>query len=145
MPLNFSWLVPQRVAGMAQPRAANAPWLAEQGVRALLSLTERPPAGFERFELLHLPIRDMTAPSLELLAESVRFIRDVVARGEAVAVHCTAGMGRTGTVLAAYLVATGLPPEDAIAHVRALRPGSIETPEQEETIHRFARALERQP
>ncbi len=138
MVLNFSWLVRDRVAGMARPRAANSPWLREQGVRAVLSLTERAPDGLEEFETLHLPILDMTAPSLDELTRGVAFLMAVVARGEAVVVHCTAGMGRTGTLLAAYLVAGGLSPDTAIEHVRTLRPGSIETPDQEQAILDFA-------
>jgi atypical dual specificity phosphatase len=56
-----------------------------------------------------------------------------------VAVHCTAGKGRTGTVLAAYLVTTGLSAHAAIDRVRHLRPGSVETPDQEEAVEEFAR------
>ena len=54
-------------------------------------------------------------------------------------VHCTAGKGRTGTVLAAYFVARGLDPEAAMAKVRGLRDGSIETDDQEEAVRAFAR------
>ena len=41
-------------------------------------------------------------------------------------------MGRTGTVLACYLLASdeGLGPEEAVRRVRALRPGSVKTPAQ---------------
>jgi protein tyrosine phosphatase len=58
-----------------------------------------------------------------------------------VAVHCGAGLGRSGTPIAAYLVSQGAAPDDAIALVRARRPGSIETAEQEVAVHEFARRL----
>ena len=57
-----------------------------------------------------------------------------------VAVHCLAGRGRTGTVLAAYFVHRGLSAREAIQKVRDLRPGSIEVPEQEDAIRAFERS-----
>jgi atypical dual specificity phosphatase len=56
-----------------------------------------------------------------------------------VAVHCGAGLGRTGTVLAAYLVAGGEEARAALARVRELRPGSVETADQERAIEAYAR------
>lgn len=51
--------------------------------------------------------------------------------GKTIVVHCQAGIGRTGLVAASALVWRGMSPEDAISHVRAARPGAIETEEQE--------------
>ena len=56
-----------------------------------------------------------------------------------VAVHCAAGKGRTGTVLAAYLVTQGMTAGEAIRKVRELRPGSVETYEQEQMIREWER------
>ena len=59
-----------------------------------------------------------------------------------VAVHCYWGRGRTGTILAACLVALHwTKPEDAIRKVRMKRPYSIETREQEIAIFRFSESL----
>jgi protein-tyrosine phosphatase len=68
----------------------------------------------------------------------VAVIDDALSRGVRVAVHCGAGLGRSGTLLAAYLVSQGAAPDAAIADVRAARPGSIETDEQEAAVHYFA-------
>ena len=53
--------------------------------------------------------------------------------------HCGAGLGRTGTILACYRVWQGDSAGVAIAEVRARRPGSIETAEQEAIITAYAR------
>jgi hypothetical protein len=66
-----------------------------------------------------------------------------LAAGEAAAVHCGGGLGRTGTVLACYLleIDEGLGPEEAVRRVRALRPGSVQTPAQLAAIPSVGRAL----
>ena len=48
-----------------------------------------------------------------------------------VVVHCSAGLGRTGTMLASYLVQRGSNTAEALAQVRKRRPGSVETADQE--------------
>jgi atypical dual specificity phosphatase len=87
---------------------------------------------------LHLPVTDLTAPTRDQINAAVAKITEAINNDERVAVHCVAGLGRTGTVVACWLVAQGMDAESAIAHVRGLRPGSIETSEQEETVRTFA-------
>lgn len=138
---NFGWILPRRLAGMARPQPGAAEHLKDLGVVAVLTLTETPPlpelwaAGLD---VLHEPIADFAAPDARTLGRCVTFVQAGMARGGAVVVHCHAGYGRTGTVLAAALVAEGLDPEEAIEVVRSLRPGSLETYEQEAAVRRFA-------
>jgi atypical dual specificity phosphatase len=143
MPDGFSWIDKPLLAGMARPTALEELlWLREQGIELLISLTEDPPrrdwineAGFF---LVHLPITDLTPPSPEQLDQAVSAIRKAHAQKRGVAVHCGAGLGRTGTVLACFLVSQGMSAKNAIARVRRLRPHSIETEDQEEAIKEFA-------
>jgi len=94
---------------------------------------------------VHLPVRDFTAPSLAQIREAVAAIGAARAAGEPVAVHCAGGKGRTGTMLACSFVAQGMGAKEAIAAVRAARPGSVETRGQARRIAEYAASLHRFP
>lgn len=125
---------------MSMPWPEDVPALADDGVRGIVSLTEWVPEGLPdpRFDHLHLPVRDFTPPTQEQLVRALDFMDAVVAGGGAVAVHCAGGLGRTGTVVAAWLVRHGRTAAEAIREVRRRRPGSVETREQEQAVARFA-------
>jgi len=139
MPPGFSWIVPNKVAGLAFPSdSTDFYWLRKNGVQLLVSLTEEPPRRewINEAGLLavHVPVPDMTAPSMKQLDLLVETIQKANSTDLGVGVHCAAGRGRTGTVLAAYLISLGATAKDAIREVRTLRPGSIETSEQERVL-----------
>lgn len=89
------------------------------------------------FQWHYLQIRDSDVPDdrFEAYWPAVRAqLADVLKNGEMVVVHCRGGLGRTGLVVARFLVEEGMAPDDAIARVRAVRPGAIETWEQESHV-----------
>ncbi|MCP4366083.1 MAG: protein tyrosine phosphatase [Planctomycetes bacterium] len=147
MPRNFSWLLPNEIAGMARPSASvsDFEFLKDNDINAIVSLTEIPLNNvlIEEFgfEYKHVPVEDLTAPTMEQVDEFVEFAVSMRKRGKKVAVHCGAGVGRTGTMLACYLVHQGQSAVKAIEEVRDKRPGSIETSEQELLIARYAKKL----
>ena len=148
----FSWIEKDRLAAMARPGkqrdlAEDLAWLQSAGITLLVSLTEEPvpEEALEKFGMtgLHLPVEDFTPPTLDQIDRFLAEVDRAKLEDFALGIHCTAGKGRTGTMLAAYLVTRGLSAEEAIAEIRRLRPGSVETPEQEERVTEFARTLDK--
>jgi atypical dual specificity phosphatase len=140
------WIATEQVLGCAYPRRESAlAGLRQQGVSVLVNLHERAhaPDRLARHGLaeVHLPVRDFTAPSLEQLGRGVEAIERALADGHRVAVHCGGGIGRTGTLLACYLVRQGLAAPEAIARVRAVRPGSVETRSQVAAVEAYAASI----
>lgn len=144
----FYWIIENVLAGCSRPGAnrddldTDLASLRHHGIGALLTLTETPisPESLERHRLvgLHLPVNDFHAPSPAQLLEAMTFLDNARASGTPAAVHCLAGQGRTGTVLAAYLIRGGLNADDAIAEVRAICPGAIESPPQTAALAAWA-------
>lgn len=87
----------------------------------------------------HFPIPDGGVPRMRPARELVARVVAAMCQGKSVAVHCAAGLGRSGTVTACILVALGVRVEIAIRAVRFVRPGAIENLRQEAFVRRFAR------
>jgi atypical dual specificity phosphatase len=140
---NFSWLIEDEIAGMAKPASSvyDFEFLKEKGLEAIVSLTEYPLREILieefGFSVKHIPVRDFQPPTLEQIKDFVAFAKNARSEGKKIVVHCDAGIGRTGTILACYLVSKGHRAVDAIEEVRTKRPGSIETIEQEEIVLEF--------
>lgn len=87
------------------------------------------------------PIPDMGAPTLEQAAEICKTIDGLIKRGDRVAVHCKAGMGRTGTVLCAYLIWEGDDAISALERARNIEPRWVQSDVQVEFLEAFAGAI----
>ena len=118
------------------------PELYAGGVRAVVSLlnipSDSPVYESAGFAYLCIPLPDGGAPTMAQASEFVRFVNEQLKERRPVAVHCQAGLGRTGTMLATYLIAQGNSAETAIRTVRAVEGSAIETPQQVQFLYEFA-------
>lgn len=150
--MRCSWIEPTILAVSSVPIHANdIRSLHQQGIRAILSLTEYSlmrfrsitPALLEELDIryFHVPVADRYPPTLEQAYTILHIIDDMQGQQRPVLVHCMAGIGRTGTVLHLYYMARGMTLEQARAQVRAVRVQStlMLTPQQVHFLELFAR------
>ncbi|XP_048255435.1 uncharacterized protein LOC124115604 [Haliotis rufescens] len=146
MPDNFSWVVDGLLCTLAFPETRqNLRYLLDNNVAYLVSLTaERDPPVTQcpELELVSLKIQDFSPPTMEQVEEFLDILHKAGTRKKAVALHCAQGQGRTGTMIACYLVKVQrLSAAEAIQKTRWLRRGSIETSEQERMVHDYKQHL----
>ncbi|MEM9508157.1 MAG: dual specificity protein phosphatase family protein [Cyanobacteria bacterium P01_E01_bin.35] len=120
------WLLPDKLGGMSRPPIEDLPQLNQGGIRGIISVMDEP-SGIQEyraagFKALWLPITGGKPPTVEQVKQFIEFAQPLIENYQPVVVHCTSGNRRTGTLLAAYLVADGELPENAIAMVKEARP-----------------------
>ena len=145
-PDKFSWLIENKLAGSGIPTSIEeVQWIIEQGVKSIVTIREEPldDDWIKDVNYLHVMSNDMGVPEFDDLVHVVDFIHKRITSNEPVMVHCLAGMGRTGTILACYLVKyQNMSADEAIQKVREERPGSIQSYLQEDIIFQFAKSLQ---
>ena len=146
-PDNFSWLIENKLAGSAIPTSNDeVQWAVGQGIKSIITVREEPldDTWIKNVNYLHVLSNDMGVPEFNDLVYAVDFIHRMVTNNEPVLVHCLAGLGRTGTLLACYLIKyQNLSADEATQKVREERPGSIQSYPQEEIIFQFEKFLKR--
>ncbi len=154
--MNFSWVEKDRIAGCRGPRSdKDLAFLTSSGICALVRLAHEDETGIPKADVeahgledCYEPIRDWNPPPQTQIDRIVEFVCSALARGKPVAVSCGAGCGRTGTVLACYLIASGRTAEDAIQHLLSVRPCSQEiltVPGQKDAVLKFGQRREQGP
>lgn len=137
----FGWITPSILLG-GQPAKHVWPRLIDHGITAVINLRDEHDYHAEIGDLplryLRLPTIDNTPPTVDHLWQGVRFLDDEISRGGKVYVHCWEGLGRSPTMVAAYLVTKGMVPDDAWRAIRDVRPFIRPTGTQEQRLEEFA-------
>jgi protein-tyrosine phosphatase len=133
----LNWIVADKLAGSRYPEPEDLDYIYSEGIRAIVSMehyTHPEAITSRRFEHLNIGIPDFTAPSLPQLKRIISFINAMNEKLKPVLVHCYAGIGRTGTIAAAYLINHGMDVDSALQHVRARIHGAVQTNDQEHIL-----------
>jgi len=146
-PTGFHWIVAGRLAGCAEPGISSPmdydlDLLRRVGITHLVTLTERDldqqALASHGLTNIHLPIFDRETPSIPQTYMLLRRMQLLLDAGNVVAVHCKAGLGRTGTVLAAWLIREGgLSAASALERLRQINRSYVQTSMQEQFLHDF--------
>lgn len=149
-PRGFLWLKNGILAGTPRPGIVadldyDLAALQRVGVSVLVSLTTTPVDQAKLAEYgikgVWFPIKDMGAPSPSEAMSLCKEISQFQDGGEIVAVHCRAGLGRTGTVLAAQLIWEGKRALDALETVRRIEPRWVQSEEQVTFLEEYEKAI----
>ncbi len=145
-PRGFHWLLPGVLAGTPEPGMMHdleydLSLLRTAGITLLVTLTETPlddeVLEAQGIKSLFFPIVDMHAPSQRAAYDLCGLIELQIQRGERIAFHCKAGLGRTGTLLCAYLIWKGEAAQAALERARRVEPAWVQSREQEKFLQDF--------
>ena len=154
----LSWIqLNPRIGGMPYPenRADIHGLYNQQNVGLIVTLTEDPlPSWYFIGEMhsinIHLPIAKNKAPSAVQLEYFLAKAKETHAQGKAVVVHCDKGLGRTGTMLACWMIANehrmsfpDMTAEKVIQELRTRRPNSVSSHEQKKFIQYYLESMQR--
>lgn len=143
-PNGFHWIAPDQLAGCPMPGIV-APLeydlaaLKDVGITVLVNLTDRelPADILAQYGIrsVQFKIEDRRAPPIMWIKMLLVQIDKLLAKGDVLAVHCLAGLGRTGTVLGAWLIKKGLTAEETLKRLRQIDAGYVQSKEQEDLLY----------
>ena len=153
-PRGFFWIIEGQLAGMPRPGIVSEieddlDGIQALGVDLLITLEETRTIPDEILKARglrvdHFPIPDMGAPPVMSAILFCARVDHLLDQGHIVAMHCLAGLGRTGTMLASYAIWRGASVLEAIELVRSARPLAIQSEEQVRFLEDFARTLQKE-
>ena len=133
----FYWIEEGKLAGSSYPLLEELKKLYSEGFRILISLEKRSDVNEIKrigFRVFTIYVEDYMAPTIEQLEE---FNSIVSESKKPILVHCYAGLGRTGTMLAGYLIEKGMGAKEAISFVRSKAEHAIEIRSQEKVLEEY--------
>ena len=144
MPHYFSWAIPEKLAGMAQPDINDLEALHKMGIKNIITCLEKPCVESNNdIKVLYFDVTDRAPPSEEQMDQMIEIIDS-----GSTAVHCLGGIGRTNTVIACYMIYyykkyknEYISAEKCIKMVEDLRPKVLLTRSQHEFIKKFSNNL----
>ena len=141
--MSYWWIDEPVVLGGGNPTTGKLEKLYQEGFRTIISLldeTEQRPnydikeVGARGFKRYSIPLKDFSVPMLDDFKTFLKAMHRAVEQGK-VLVHCQAGLGRTGTMAAAYWINKGLSVNEAIKKIRKSNPNVVESAEQESSLY----------
>ena len=141
----FRWIIDGKLAGSALPglygdHEKEIKFLKSCNVSHIVSLLEEEVSDQfgDDFFYYHFPIEDMKVPNALQAKKVLKQVRSWIENDQVVLFHCKAGLGRTGTMLACYMIDEGMTADEALEHVRRINPSYIQSDIQERFLRQYA-------